>query len=211
MFCTCNGPPNSGSSWALRLILQYIVDLLIEEEPWITAEGACEFPAPYKEESDDDDSLVALPQDNPPHQLNRYVGTYNHPGFGDIKISERTSPTKHIFLSMGRFLRAQLFYNATDDKFYTNLTDVYWYMKERIPVYFQSSSAGGNIDTLNIPMHSPYDSAKPFAFMRGDAQANRKSGPNQTYIFGCTSASVAQATSCVTSILVAISLISYLR
>ena len=211
MYCTCNGPPNAGTSWALSLILQYIADLLIGETPWITAEGACEFPAPYKQDSDDESSVAPLPQDYPPHQLSKYVGTYNHPGFGDIEVSIRTSPTEQLFLSMGRFLRAQLFYNSTSDRFYTNLTGVYWYMNDRIPIHFQSSLTGGEIDILKIPMHSPFDSTKPFAFMRGKAEAERLSGPNQSYKFGCTSASRALNTSCLIYILVIIILLSYLR
>ncbi len=159
------------------------------ESPWITADGACVFPAPYEENSDEDSSseAAALPQDTPLQSLDNYVGTYNNPGFGDVVITIQRSPNKQLFMSMGKYLRAQLFYNASDKTFYTNLTGVYWYMDDRIPVRFDSS--GQDIDILNMPMHSPFSSTVPFAFTRGKAQAERQLNDHK---FSCSSL----ATSC---------------
>ncbi len=158
------------------------------ENPWITADGACIFPAPYVQDSEQDSSKAApsLPQDTPSQSLNRYIGTYNHPGFGDIQVTLQGAPREQLHLSMGRFLRAQLFYNSSQDTFYTNLTGVYWYMNDRIPVRFQSSS-GNEVDILKMPMHSPFTTSTPFAFMRGNAQSERLHQGNRR---SCTSTSV---------------------
>ncbi len=183
LFNDINGPPDSGSSWALMLILQYITDLLLGEEPWLTKEDACRFPAPYDEDDTNNPSsgsIPPIPRDTPPHPLDKYTGKYNHPGFGDISIS-KASTNDHLLLSMGQFLRAQLFYNETEEKFRTNFTDRYWFMTDRIPVIFKATSVTDQMDTLDIPMNSPYDTVKPFSFLKGKAAKVNRENPNYKF------------------------------
>lgn len=167
-----SGPPNSEATWAQILVLQYISDILLGVNPWLNESTVCSFPYPWKPR--EENLTTKLPKDSlPSHVIRDYVGVFNHPGFGDVTIS-RVARTNQLELHMGQELQAVLHYNETSNTFYTNFTGKYWYFKERLPVYFKSSSPKGKLDILYMPLSSPFNEAEPVPFMRGKARRNYK-------------------------------------
>ena len=174
IYVTSNGPPASSTTRALKSILQYISDILLGEMPWLNTTTICTFPKPWKteekpEESDDEPaSFHELSQQNSPHRSSEYMGKYSNPGFGDVIISSGVHTP--LGFKMGQILEADLHYNASEDKFYTNFTGKYWYFKERIPLQFGDYITNKGYDTVYIPLYSPFDQVEAMPFFKGSSK-----------------------------------------
>lgn len=167
IYTSCNGPPLSSTTQVLKSILRYVSDIILGETPWLNATTVCTFPAPWVTEDEADDNSMShdpLPDDDPPRPLESYTGTFTNPGFGDIIISRH--PSNQLEMHMGQLLHAFLHYNSSETTFYTNLTDKYWYLNDRIPLQFTSYMSSYGFDTLNIPLYSPFDKVEPTPFFK---------------------------------------------
>ena len=158
---------------ALALLTMYISDLLLGEEPWLTAQTACSFPEPwFSKENYSSHQESPYPTDTPATSLEEYIGVYNHPGFGDITVLLDEEGSQ-LYLYMGQFLEAALYYDAAEDVFHAKLVGRLWFMKERYPVRFEKQQSTDTFDTLFMPMAGPYDEA--FPFLNGRAMELRDS------------------------------------
>ena len=101
---------------------------------------------------------------------------------------------QRLRMRMGQFLEARLLYNGTEGAFYTNLTGLYWYSSLRIPLRFSASpsSQDDTMDTVHMPLNSPWAEVEPFAFVRGRARHTHvRTGVHRVM---CTSSSPSPAT-----------------
>ena len=147
-------------------IAQYITDLLASETPWMNTTTVCTYPYPWRNDSSDiDEELVSHPLPNAPSY---YTGTYVHPAFGEIIITEHHSQDK-LKMKMGLYLDADLSYNSKKDSFYTTLTNKYWYMDDKIPIQFRNLEKVGianTFSTILMPLTQPYESANKLTFKK---------------------------------------------
>ncbi len=191
MYVECNGP--NTCSQVVRLTEQYITDILSGQDPWLTKETACTYPAPWLPEEDPEAGETRnstafqqppYPNDKPKFDLEDYIGEYSNAGFGEITILLGTDDTK-LFLYMGQFMEAILHYEEATDTFYTELIGKLHFLNERIPVQFSKTGKGGSFDLLHMPMRSPYDMNEAFIFSAGPKPYDDKES-SELCICGCS-------------------------
>ena len=168
LYVGTNGPPNPRASWALILILHYISDIVIEEPHWLNHSTGCSFPSPWKTPRT---GTSYVPDDPLGKPFDDYVGTYSHPGFGDVIIS-RNKTTNRLTLAMGEYLTAELLYGKQEDTFVTKLNGLLWFTNDDFTLKFKHSLPGGEIDTLVYLLRTPYDKISEVKFTRGRVESS---------------------------------------
>ena len=172
LFASVNGPPTPEASAALQMLLHFVSDLALGEEPWLNTTTACTFPRPWrkprpKPPPSPRDLMTPRTSHALPNNQQEYVGVYKNPGFDDAIITFNESQNVLQF-QMGNLLRALLLYNETLDTFFTKCVDIYWFNDDRMPMRFHKSETDGRIDILEMAMYTPYATAIPSRFIKGD-------------------------------------------
>lgn len=157
IFASVNGPGTVKTpGLALKTILTYVSDVLLEQTPWLNPETACSFPSPWVNSSK---TSVNLPADNFTNdKLTDFEGTFGNELLPDIKISvkERDEDAKYLWLELNR-IKGELILTADEDKFRFKMVDPWEYAIERefmglyitYPVEFERSE-NGDVESFDI-------------------------------------------------------------
>ena len=166
LYVAVNGPPTSGTTWALTLLLMYATDLFLHDTPWLNHTTACSFPAPWGQETGDGDPKTPpdpLPNDPLPEPTKYYIGSYSAAGFTGFNVTFNADSEQLLF-QMGEMMEGILQYDSKSQLFYLNLTGDLWFMPLHIPVSFKIPAGGGGANA-HMPV-VPSAAAEPIVFYR---------------------------------------------
>ena len=129
IFVNVNGPGNNHKPGdAIKTIMYFIADILLQEEPWMTQHTACTFPSPWRNTSIYSPSNpIPTPQPLSP-VLSDYIGRYGNKVFPDINIVE---DNENLKLEMNR-IKGILHPTDQPDEFKLELTDPWEYAIEKV-------------------------------------------------------------------------------
>ena len=126
LFTNVNGPgPNHKPGEALKVILYFIADILLQEEPWLTQETACTFPSPWRNTTSFTPSVATPPLST---SLTDYVGSYGNKIFPDVSITQDNETLK---FDMNK-IKGKLHPTSKSDEFQLELTDPWEYAVEKV-------------------------------------------------------------------------------
>lgn len=99
IFISNNGPGNQNAWFTLYEIFFYIVDLLLQEMPWVNTANACQYPAPWLKitgQTPPNDAVIVHGCIKNPKD---FLGVYRNRLFGDIVITQNQS--SEMFVEYG--------------------------------------------------------------------------------------------------------------
>ena len=94
-------------------------------------------------------------------------------------------------MRMGRFLRALLLYDKTQNVFLAKLVDKYSYESYTIPVAFRKTTVSGEIDVLEMPLSTPLTTSEPVEFTK--VVACQESSDIERIYYGNTKTCISKA------------------
>ncbi|XP_013383695.1 uncharacterized protein LOC106154028 [Lingula anatina] len=104
------------SHFRRRVIMAYLLDILLEETPWLNSSSICTFPAPFAEWQYIPKSGANRTRGTAARALSSYVGRYHHPLFGSVNVVHNaTEPFLRMFY--GPLGHWALFPNNSDEFF----------------------------------------------------------------------------------------------
>jgi hypothetical protein len=150
--------------WAMMLILHHITSIVLQEDPWLTADAVCHFP-----ESFFNQSLPSSPppkDDALPRPVSDFVGIYDHPTFGEMNIEAEDN---HLHLAMGKYFRAKLLYDGEEDLFITQMEGSQGYMGIWKAIDYRVNYENEVIEALSLDLSVGSVYANPTWFYRQGA------------------------------------------
>ena len=166
----------------------YIFDLLLGLEPWFNITIACSV-APqttteYSSRRNGDDDMFqsdipitfVKPSDpqfrtsNSTYDVNDYVGTYGHFGYGNVTVYVNQS-TGQLMMSYGPLAKWVLLSTEISHDFTGRAEEPLWYWTLEGVTF--SKSAGNVFDQLDVP----FDNAMPTIFVRGLLESSAPAPP----------------------------------
>ena len=126
IYTNVNGPGNNHNPGdTLRVIMYYISDVLLGEEPWLSPETGCSFPSPWMNIT----SFTSIEPDpvvTPP--LTDYIGNYGNRIFPDVSIIQNDG---FLMLDINR-IKGKLHPTDSTDRFQLELTEPWEYAIEKV-------------------------------------------------------------------------------
>ncbi|XP_076446917.1 uncharacterized protein LOC143284148 [Babylonia areolata] len=112
-FVSTNGPGSSrNASRIVRQVFFYAADLLLEEEPWLNLDNACQFPELWLNKSSDAQPSNDTVYDDPDFlEPETFTGRYEHPLFGSVDVVRNGS--RGLYAQYGR-LEGRLYRNEEE-------------------------------------------------------------------------------------------------
>lgn len=149
-----------------RILHLYILDLLMDEDPWLNATSACTFPEPTKMRQR---FKVMTLNSVTPKSLTPYIGTYGNFAYGNITVMLMGDKLHLHYGMLGRWI---LHPGATEHYFNGEGQDHIW-PKSLIDVRFNGFD-GGSAVSVEVP---GLDSRAPPTFKRGLAASEAPEPP----------------------------------
>ena len=157
MFANLNGPATVREpGYALRTILSYVSDILLDQSPWLNHQTACSYPSPWVNSSH-------YPSPKPENFTNNnivdFIGIYGSKLLPDVKISVKVNDVanKYLWLEMNR-IKGELVPTADVNAFRFKMVEPWEYAVERVvgvnqvityPVNF-TRSGKGTVESFNL-------------------------------------------------------------
>ena len=139
-----------------RNLHMYIMDLLMDEEPWLNITDACTFPNDARRRFLN--IRKGIPSVLP---LSYYVGTYGNHGYGNVTITLPENSTL-LHMSYGNLGKWNLYPTQTVHRFVADGLDDVWSM-DLANLWFETNKEGDKVEKLIV---ASFESNLPPVFIR---------------------------------------------
>ncbi|XP_064597703.1 uncharacterized protein LOC135464140 [Liolophura sinensis] len=158
IFVSTNGKIEGGGI-PRELIVAFMADMMLGENPWLNTKTACVYPKPWISKPPKDLPHGTFPELGSQRNLSEYVGVYGHRLLGDVKVFINES-TKKLQLTLGERVRAVLYPTAEKDVFRWELQAPLAFMNVEYPnydsVHFMETKGKGMDSLVSTAMEKQF-------------------------------------------------------
>ncbi|CAH1781743.1 unnamed protein product [Owenia fusiformis] len=149
IYTAMNGLMGPSAYIALRMMHQYIADVMMGQKPWLNRTTGCTFPEPWSENIYEKESTQFINTSLPAHRpFVDYTGVYINDGHGTIHISANTS-YNYLYFKIGELGNFILYPMEERDRFHMKATYPYSFYLF-YPLMFNNDTRG-YINSISVP------------------------------------------------------------